>query len=110
MSFDQTTINAVWEKAQEINGYDSNIYRKDYCGAWIEKDKYGDRNHAFGWEIDHETTKANGGDDSLSNLRPLHWRNNASRGNGRLNTQTPAAKSVGNQNHYLDDDGHYYAV
>ena len=27
---------AVWEKANEVPGYDPNIYRKDLAGAWIK--------------------------------------------------------------------------
>jgi hypothetical protein len=42
---------------------------------------YGDRNSSYGWEVDH--INPNGGDD-LSNLRPLQWKNNLEKGEGRL--------------------------
>lgn len=73
--FDQATIDAVWQKAQAIQGYDANDYRKDCCNAWIKKSSYG-TNGDYGWEIDHEKPIAKGGTDDMNNLQPLHWQNN----------------------------------
>jgi len=73
-------ILAVWQKGQAISKYDSNQYRIDECGAWMEFDKHGDREAIRGWEIDHIKPKALGGDDALSNLQPLHWKNNVEKG------------------------------
>ena len=95
MAFSEEIIQKVWEKAQKVEGYDPAKYRKDQCDAWIVRDHYGNRNSIYGWEIDHITCVANGGDDSLSNLRPLQWRNNASRQDGRL---VCVVKSKGNTN------------
>jgi hypothetical protein len=36
-AFSQEWINAVWNKATIVPNYDSSCYRKDACGAWIEK-------------------------------------------------------------------------
>lgn len=30
----------VWAKAKEVPGYNSNIYRKDFAGAWIKYEDY----------------------------------------------------------------------
>lgn len=73
MSFDEDMIQKVWEKGTVVPNYDEDKYRKDQCGAWIQRDKHGDRNHKWGWEIDH--IDPDGGDE-LSNLRPLQWENN----------------------------------
>lgn len=92
MSWDEDTIQSVWEKGTTVPRYDSNIYRKDQCGAWIRRDAYGDRDTIFGWEIDHIDPD---GGDNLSNLRPLQWKNNVVTGEGRL--QCPVT-SDGNKN------------
>lgn len=84
MAFTDKQIQEVWEKGKIVSGNDPNVYRKDYCDAWIKRNEYGNRNSNYGWEIDHITPKSNGGDDELSNLRPLQWENNMSKSNGRL--------------------------
>ncbi len=82
--FSENTIQAVWLMGQVILGYDSTKYRKDQCGAWISREKHGDRNSNFGWEIDHIKPASEGGSDDLDNLRPLQWENNVTTSNGRL--------------------------
>lgn len=84
MSFCNNTIQSVWNKATIVPGYDSTLWRKDQCGAWIGRNFYGNRTSVYGWEIDHVYHVCRGGSDALSNLRPLHWKNNASRNAGRL--------------------------
>lgn len=108
MSFSQEVIDAVWNKAtRSTDNNESAGFRQDQCGAWIKKAEYGNRSHRHGWEVDHITAQANGGGDQLSNLRPLHWGNNSSRGKSRLNTQRPAVKSIGNKNYQLNSMDEY---
>ena len=71
----------VWEKGRAVDNYDKDKYRKDQCGAWVQRDKHGNRTHKFGWEIDHIDSE---GGDELSNLRPLQWKNNVRTSDGRL--------------------------
>ncbi len=92
INWTQEMIQKIWEKGQKVNNYDHNVFRKDECTAWIKRDKYGNRNSDYGWEIDHISP---GGSDDLSNLRPLQWQNNVDKSDGRLKCNIT---SSGNQN------------
>lgn len=77
---EESTINYVWQKGLKVDGYDPDIYRQDYSGAWISRNAYGDRDSILGWEIDHVYPVAKGGTDEDINLRPINCRNNISKG------------------------------
>lgn len=79
MEFSKDVIKAVWENARAIDGYNPSLFRQDPCGAWIVFNKYGLRDNAYGWEIDHVYPVALGGDENIQNLRAMHWKNNASK-------------------------------
>ena len=84
----------IWDKGEIIPGRDENVWRKDQCGAIIKWDMYGDRSDKYncGWEIDHIKPDSKGGEDIVSNARPLQWYNNVDRSNGRLNCPITARK------------------
>jgi hypothetical protein len=71
---------AVWEKGQSIPEFSSEIWRWDKCTAPMKWSDYGDRNSKYGWEIDHIKPVLHSGNDSIDNLQPLHWKNNAEKG------------------------------
>jgi hypothetical protein len=76
----EQTKRAVWNKGTAIAGYDASVWRRDTCGKLMFYASHGDRSAEYGWEIDHIKPSARGGSDDLSNLQPLHWKNNASKG------------------------------
>lgn len=105
MDVNDTIKKEVWDKGIIVKDYDPKYYRKDACGAWIAWSAYSDKHSPFGWEIDHifpesrlqlEKVSQESIDDIL-NLRPLHWKNNASKG-ADYPTYRSSTKAVGNHN------------
>ena len=78
------TIYDVWSKGKLVSNNNPDVYRKDVCGAWIRYDLHGKRETQFGWEIDHIKPESDGGSNHISNLRPLHWKNNLEKADGNL--------------------------
>lgn len=96
MNLTNDDLKKIWAKATSCGpDNEKNGYRKDQCGAWIKFSEYGNRRSSYGWEVDHITPAGNGGSDAISNLRPLHWKNNAAKSDGRL---VCVIKAQGNQN------------
>jgi hypothetical protein len=84
----------AWGKCLVPPGYDGSIWRWDAFGSVICWSDYGSRSAEYGWEIDHIVAVSLGGSDHPSNLRALHWRNNASLG-GALSGVSTNAFSTG---------------
>ena len=88
MAWSEEQIQNAWNRASAVDGYDKSRFRKDACGAWIIRDKYGDKDSLYGWEIDHivpqslleEKGVSRKDIDNPLNLRALQHENNASKG------------------------------
>lgn len=93
----EEAIDAIWQKGIIVDGYDPEKYRQDAAGAWMMKNKYGDRTSMYGWEIDHVFPSSLGGENHFANLRPLNWRNNESKSDDYPNYES-AVTADGNQN------------
>lgn len=99
----------VWNKGQRVEGFDSDMYRKDPCGAWIVWDKYGVQDSIYGWEIDHIYPQSKLQEqgfreeliDDIRNLRPMQHSNNESKGND-YPSYAAVVTSEGNRNIYKD--------
>jgi len=92
-NFTDEQINTVWEKAEIVNGKDSNIYRKDSANAWIQRDKYGTE-EKMGWEIDQIFPESLGGDTKEINLQALQWENNRTKSDNFPSYKT-SVESIG---------------
>ena len=71
---------AVWAKGTPILGYHPDTWRRDAYGNAMKYSDFGNRGSEYGWERDHILALALGGPDTIDNIRPLHWRANASLG------------------------------
>jgi hypothetical protein len=72
MGYGEQVIQQVWEKARANGEMNAELWREDECGAWINRQQYGNANSDFGWKI---VDFALGGPDTPENLRPFHHRN-----------------------------------
>ncbi|MCQ2364261.1 MAG: hypothetical protein MJ051_01735 [Akkermansia sp.] len=105
MSFTTSKIQSVWEKGREVSGCDKDVWRKDFCDAWICRTEYGNRSSEYGWEIDHvypidklqEKNIPQSKWNEMANLRPMHWENNNSKDND-YPRYTAVKTSEGNKN------------
>jgi hypothetical protein len=87
MAFSEKQIQEVWDRAMVVDGYDKSRFRKDACGAWIIRNKYGDTDSQYGWVIDHVVPQALLEDKGFSedeidapvNLRAMQHENNESK-------------------------------
>lgn len=76
----EEAIQQIWNKGIIVDGYNADMYRQDFAGAWIARLQYGKKDSSLGWEMDHVYPLSKGGQDHIGNLRPMNWRNNESKG------------------------------
>ena len=88
MEWPDDIIYMVWNKGAAVDGFEPVLWRKDECGAWIARLRYGDRSSLYGWEISRILPD---GPDAVPNLRPLQWRNCVETGDGILKCRVGSA-------------------
>lgn len=79
MAYSSSLVNQMWLNADTEAGYNPDVWRKDFAGAWIRRDHYNVRSK-YGWRIDHICPLQMGGTDIVDNLQPIHWRNDIQKG------------------------------
>jgi len=87
MDFNDETVQGVWEKARATNDKDPTEWRKDECGAWINRNHYANRLSEFGWRIENVMP---GEDPVLNNLRPFQHENTFDRATGQAHCRITA--------------------
>lgn len=76
----EKTLDEIWEKATPVDGYSQDKWRKDFAGAWIQRDQYG-LSSEYGWDVCHLVPASQGGTNELENLYPIHWKNHLKKSN-----------------------------
>lgn len=90
MPFSDEMIRQVWEKGRGTPDQDSDVWRKDECGAWMNREHYGKERSEYGWRIENVSI---GGPDILENLRPLHLQNTFDRANHQAKCRVTADRT-----------------
>ena len=90
MSYTESLIQQVWEKARAYTEVDGGAWREDECGAWMRRDEYGRTDTDFGWKI---VKVVGGGANTVENLRALHHRNDYDVANRRYTRRVVADRT-----------------
>lgn len=72
----------VWNKAKEIRGKDSKLYRQDSYGNTMYYPSYGKKS-PMGWEMDHITPKSKEGSNAVINLQAMNRSVNRQKSNDK---------------------------
>ena len=84
MRYSEDIVWQVWSKGKVEGGNDPVFWRKDEYGAWLFRSHYENRDSEYGWVIDYIKPLTEGGTDDISNLCPLHWKNDIPKTDGNL--------------------------
>lgn len=106
MNYTEEQLDAIWAKTKKSKNEENERrgYRKDMCGAWIKRDQYGKKGK-YGWEVDHIYPKSFAEENlindelynDITNLQPLHHRNQGPAGKGE---EYPSFRAVVSSDEY----------
>ena len=98
MTYDEKTIQQVWDHGRALSDRDSNEWRQDQCGAWIKRESYGQDLSEFGWSI-HSILP---GSNDVENLRPFHHQNVCNGSSGNVKCHITADRTAVSPTAYID--------
>jgi hypothetical protein len=90
MAIDVNLVQAVWEKGRGTQEQDISEWRKDQCGAWINRQNYNNAKSEYGWKI---VNVKPGSSDHLENLQPFHLQNDFDIANDKPHCRVTADRS-----------------
>lgn len=76
----ERNVDEIWAKASVVTGYSPDRWRKDFAGAWIQRDQFG-LSSEYGWDVCHLIPVSHGGTNDLDNLCAIHWENHRRKSN-----------------------------
>lgn len=84
MQLSSDIIWRVWSRGEILGGNDPVFWRRDVCGAWIFRSHYDRKDSEYGWIIDRINPIPADDVETISNLRPVHWKNTVRREDGTI--------------------------
>ena len=98
MEYSDDQVQTVWEQGRATMDRDPGEWRKDQCGAWLQRAQY-NTDAEFGWKIEAVRT---GNPAVLGNLQPVHWRNGFDVENGKPLCRVTADRAGLRSTQYVD--------
>jgi hypothetical protein len=90
MPIAENIINAIWEKGRGTPDQDSTEWRKDQCGAWIQRTQYNNSKSEYGWTA---VKTSPGGEEETENLQPFHFSNSYNIASGKPQCRVTADRT-----------------
>jgi len=95
-------IMKVWEKSTKVKGYNPDMWRKDFAGAWMRRIDYG-QHTMYGWTVNRLCPASQGGSTDIENLNAMHWKNELSKAdNYPIFSSCVTAEGNGNINKFQE--------
>ena len=99
MQFDNSIIEAVWNKARTIPDQIPSEWRQDQCGAWLQWEKYNNPKAEYGWKILNVTP---GIRKEIDDLQAFHWNNDYDIENNKPQCRVSADRTDLAPGQYID--------